>query len=219
MTMPDDLRTRVKADLRPVRPLLAPWQRALLLVPAAALACAAVPGVMGVRSDVATIGPWLAWGGSVVQLTIAVAIIAAALREAIPGEALARPTIRILLAAGALSTIVLALATHMVSPEPSPRAETFASWWFCWKGATLAGAPLVLLVAVLLARGLPMRPALAGTLAGLAAGAAVDGGWRLYCEYSNPTHVIVSHGGAVFALAVAGRLIAVTVARIRQMFR
>jgi hypothetical protein len=114
---------------------------------------------------------------------------------------------------------VLAAVTNAVSPEPVPRRETFGDWWFCLDGAVRAGAPLVLLLAVLLARGLPMRPGIAGSLAGMGAGTAVDGGWRLYCAYSNPTHVIFSHGGAVVVLTVAGVAIAVTVGRLRQISR
>jgi hypothetical protein len=217
--MPDELRARVAADLRPVRPLLPPWQRALLLAPAAALAWAVAPGVLGIREDLGTIGPLLAWGGSLLQLAVAAIVIAASLREAVPAEQLPRSQAALLLGAGLLITVLLAVATNAASPEPAPREETLFAWWFCWEGAVRAGAPLLLLLAVLLARGLPMRPGLAGALAGMGAGTAVDGGWRLYCSYSNPAHVILSHGGAVLALTVAGLGIAVTVARIRQKSR
>jgi hypothetical protein len=217
--MPDDLRARVAADLRPVRPFLPPWLRAWLLVPAAALAWAVAPGVFGLRSDLTAIGPLLAWGGSLLQLAVAAIVIAAALREAVPGEQMPRPLAGLLLAAGFLVTVLLALATNAVSPEPVPRSETLEAWWFCWEGAVRAGAPLMLLLGVLLARGLPMRPGLAGALSGMGAGTAVDGGWRLYCSYSNPTHVLLSHGGAVLALTVAGVAIAVTVGRLRQNAR
>ena len=219
MKMPDELRARVTTELRPVRPLLPPWQRALLLVPAAALVWAVAPGLFGIRGDLSAMGPLLAWGGSLLQLAVAAIIIAGALREAVPGEQLPRPVATLLLVSGFLATILLALATNAVSPEPVPRSETWSDWWFCWEGAVRAGAPLVLLLAVFLARGLPMRAGLAGALSGMGAGTAVDGGWRLYCSYSNPTHVILSHGGAVLALSVAGLAIAVTVGRIRQTRR
>jgi hypothetical protein len=217
--IPDDLRARVTADLKPVRPFLSPWQRALVLAPAAVLAWAVAPGVLGIRGDITSLGPWLAWGGSLFQFAIAIALIVAALREAIPAEALAGQTARLLLAASVVITIVLAIATNAVSPEPMPRTETFASWLFCWKGAVGTGAPLVLLLAVVLARGLPMRPGLAGALAGMGSGTAVDGGWRLYCNYSNPTHVIGSHGGAVLALTFVGILGAIVVTKIRNRRR
>jgi hypothetical protein len=217
--MSDELRVRVTTDLRPVRPLLPPWQRALLIVPALVLVWAIGPGVLGVRGDVDAIGPLLAWGGSILQLVVAAVIVAGALREAVPGEQLARPQAAALLLSGFLATILLAIATNAVSPEPVPRAETWFAWRFCWDGAVRVGAPLVLLLGVVLARGLPMRPGLAGALSGMGAGTAVDGGWRLYCGYSNPAHVVLSHGGAVLALTVAGVALAVTVGRLRQKSR
>lgn len=204
MRPPDDLRTRVARDTRPVRPLLRPWQRLLILVPAIALAGAATPALFGLRGDLPQMGPLLAWGGSLVQIAIAVALVAAALREAVPGDAMPRATALMLLAAGAAVTVGLALATHVVSPEARPRVETFVDWLFCWRGALLTGLPLLLLLLVLTLRGLIMRPLLAGALAGMAAGAAVEGGWRLYCSYSHPVHAIGSHGGAVLALTILG---------------
>ncbi|MGH9349037.1 MAG: NrsF family protein [Vicinamibacterales bacterium] len=219
MKVPDELRARVTRDLRPVRPLLRPWQRALLLVPAAALAFAAAPGVFGLRGDLPDMGELLAWGGSLVQLGVSLALMAAALREAVPGDARPASSARLLLAAGAALIVVLAAATSVVSPEPRPRSETFADWFFCWRGVVLAGVPLLLALLVLVFRGLSMRPALAGALAGMAAGTAVDGGWRLSCNYSHPFHVIVSHGGGVLALTLAGAAIAVTLARLRQRKR
>ena len=219
MKMPDELRAQVASDLRPVRPLLPAWQRALLLVPAAALAWAAAPGLFGLRPDLTAIGPALAWGGSLAQFALAVVLIAAALRETVPGESLSTTAARLLIGGAFLVTVALAIAINAVSPEPVVRTETWFAWWYCWRGAVLSGAPLVLLLAVVLARGLPMRPALAGALAGLGAGAAVDGGWRLFCSYSNVTHVVGSHGGAVLALTIAGALVAVTPRRLRQISR
>ena len=219
MKPPDDLRARVAHDMRPVRPLLRPWQRAIVIAPAAVLVWGAAPGLLGIRGDIGTIGPWLAWGGSLVQLAVALALIVAALREAVPAENVSRSSARLLLAAGALVTVVLAVATNAISPEPVPRTETFRAWFYCWEGAVIVGAPLVLMLAVLLARGLPMRPGLAGALAGMGSGAAVDGGWRLSCNYSNPTHVLFSHGGAVLALAIVGIVAGVTVGRVRQIKR
>lgn len=204
--MNERLRERVTRDLRPVRPLLRPWQRAALLAPAVLLAAAAAPAVLGVRFDLAQLGPWLAWGGSAVELAFAVMLIAASLREAVPAQMVPRSTAAWLLAAAAATTAVLAVTTNIVSPEPQVRDETFRSWAFCWQGAVLVGAPLLLAILVFIVRGLPARPALAGALAGMGAGAAVDGGWRLYCSYSAPAHVLPSHGGAVLALTLVGVL-------------
>lgn len=209
----DDLRGRVQGDLTPVRPLAVPARRALFLAPAALAAWAAAPALLGLRGDLPAIGPLLGWGASVVQVGLAIALIAAALREAVPADALPRQSLWLLLTAGGAITIALALATNAVSPEPGGRVETVASWLFCWRGVVAAGAPLLLLIALLAGRGLPMRPALMGALAGMASGAAVDGGWRLYCNYSEPLHVLLSHGGAVLALTIAGAGVGASVGR------
>jgi hypothetical protein len=204
--LPEELRARIAADLRPVRPMLRPWQRVLVCLPAVLLACAAAPVLLGVRGDVGQMGPWLAWGGSFVQLALAIVLVLAAFREAVPAEGVARDVAGALIAAGAAAAIALAFVTAIVSPEPRARPETFGDWFFCWRGALMVGAPMLLLLLVLAGRGLLVRPWLGGALAGLAAGSAVDAGWRLYCSYSSPVHVLTSHGGAVLALAIAGTI-------------
>lgn len=214
--LPDPVRQELAREMRPVRPLLLPWQRTALLVPAAALAWLAAPAALGLRGDLARIGPLLAWGGSLFQLGLAVGLIALALRETVPGSAVAAPIAWWLLATAAALIALLAFVTNTISPEQVPRLETMASWSFCWTGAVLVGATLLLLLFVLVARGLPMRPALAGGLAGMAAGTAVDGGWRLYCNYSSPVHVLSSHGGAVLALALAGLVAGTVMSGVRR---
>jgi hypothetical protein len=213
VNLPDDLRARVTRDLRPVRPLLPIWLRVVLLVPAAGLVFAAAPGVYGLRGDLSTVGPWLAWGGSVAQLAVAIVLMLAALRESVPGEAVPSASARVLLGGGLVCIALLAVLTHVVSPEHEPRVETFTDWLVCWRGAVVFGTPLLLVLLVLIARGLTMRPALAGALAGMAAGGAVDGGWRLSCYYSNPSHVLLSHGGAVLALTLLGAVGSVIVTK------
>jgi hypothetical protein len=212
----DHLRARVARDLRPVRPHLRPWQRLVLLVPAAALAFAAAPGVYGVRPDIGNVGTLLGWGGSLAQLAVALLIMRAALREAVPADSMPSDSARLLLAVGVGATLLLGFLTHVVSPEPYARHETLSDWYYCWRGAVMAGLPLLLVLVVLLVRGLVARPGLAGALSGMSAGAAVDSGWRLACNYSSPIHVLPSHGGAVLTLTVVGIAIAVTLARLRQ---
>lgn len=213
---PEGLRAQVEHDLRPVKPLLPIGRRLALLVPAALLAWMAAPVLLGLRDDIGRVGPSLAWGASAVQLALALALILAALREAVPAQSVSRPAASFLLLSAAGLTIALALATNLVSPEREPRSETLASWRFCWTGEVLAGAPLLFVLLVLIARGLAVRPLLAGLLAAMGAGMAVDGGWRLYCNYSNPLHVVTSHAGAVAALAALGVAAGAVVARLQR---
>jgi hypothetical protein len=48
-------------------------------------------------------------------------------------------------------------------------------------------------------------------MAGLGSGLLADSGWRLYCEVSDPVHVLTSHAGAIVALTLLGLLAGVLV--------
>ena len=65
------------------------------------------------------------------------------------------------------------------------------------------------MASVLAARAYPTRPALAGALIGLGAGLMADAGWRIFCHFSEPAHVLSAHLAAVVMSAVIGALVAV----------
>lgn len=48
---------------------------------------------------------------------------------------------------------------------------------------------------VLAARAYPTRPVVAGALLGLGAGLMANAGWRLFCHFSEPAHVLSAHVG------------------------
>src|SRR4051812_18045679 len=84
--MPPALRARLGADYSAVRPLPHPWARALSLAPFALLALVAAPWWFELRMDHARLG-WLhSWGWSIAQSLAGVALVAAALRDAVPGR-------------------------------------------------------------------------------------------------------------------------------------
>src|SRR4030095_5566681 len=56
-----------------------------------------------------------------------------------------------------------------------------------------------------------------GALYGRGAGHVADSGLRLFCWVSDPLHVVLSHGGAIAALAGAGALVAVLGDRARSL--
>jgi hypothetical protein len=64
-----------------------------------------------------------------------------------------------------------------------------------------------MVAAFLAARAFPVRPSVAGALYGLGGGLIADAGLRLYCEYSQPEHVILAHGGAIAASILAGVIV------------
>src|SRR5687767_5944073 len=105
------LRATIAADLRTVRTLRSPGMRALALVPIAALLLLAAPVVFELR-NVTALGLTWSWGASLLQIAVGIALVGAALREAVPGRSWSTPVI--------VSLLVLPLALIIF--------VTFASW-------------------------------------------------------------------------------------------
>ena len=68
----------------------------------------------------------------------------------------------------------------------------------------------------LAARAYPTRPALAGALLGLGAGLMADAGWRLFCHFSEPAHVLSAHLGAVVIATLLGSALATAICRAQR---
>ena len=209
LTPPASLRKAITADLQPVVPLAAPLVRAGLLVPLAAVLLLAAPVVFAPR-DLAALGWFWSWGASVLQAVLGLALTAAALRESVPGRAWTRGPLALWLVAPVASVTAGALASWERSPVELQGVGLFVGA-VCLVYAVASAMPAALLTAVLAARAWPMRPMVAGWLAGLGAGLMADAGWRLFCHFSEPVHVLVAHLGGVLA---AGALGAVATSRL-----
>jgi negative regulator of sigma F NrsF-like protein len=208
VTTPPGLRDRIARDLEPTRPLRAPFVRVLVLVPLAAAIVVAVPALHFFRSDMGVIGFVRAWGFSVGQAIAGLVIVAAALHEAIPGRALPRAVVASIIAAGlVLPVALLALTAAPFDVGPGP-GRALMDGIGCFRTSAVAAVPALVVAAFLAARAFPVRPSAAGALYGLGAGLIADAGLRLYCEYSQPAHVILAHGGAIVASLVAGVVLA-----------
>jgi hypothetical protein len=59
----------------------------------------------------------------------------------------------------------------------------------------------------------------AGALYGLGAGIMADAGVRLFCRVSEPSHVLIAHGGAILSLVALGALAASLVERVKARRR
>ena len=212
---PDRLRRIVGADLRPVRPLPPPWRRSLALVPVSLLLVLFVVGFFGPRSDLQTLGA-AGWGLSSLEVVAGVLLVALALADAIPGRLV--PT-RVLAAAFALSAALVVgvtAATMAISPTTMPPRLARAFWTYCFRREAMVALPAVLVAAALAARALPLRPVLVGALYGAGAGLFSDAGWRLFCNVSEPAHVLLAHGGALFALTIVGAFTSHVASRLRS---
>lgn len=204
--VPAELRARLAADFAPVRPLPPVWARSLWVLPLAIVTILGAPVAFSVRGDAGQLG-WLgSWGASLLQAGVGLAVIAAALRESIPGRAWSGRSVALWLA---LPLAVVVMVT-MASWEAS-RVILRGDWWLvgglCLTGSAASALPVVAMASVLAARAYPTRPAVAGALLGTGAGLMADSGWRLFCHFSEPAHVLSAHLGGVLLSVGAGCLL------------
>jgi hypothetical protein len=203
---PPALREMIAGDLQPVRPLRKPWIRAAVTLPCAFLLLVAAPVIFGLREDAERLGWGLTWGVSMLQLGLGMRLVALALREAVPGQALSRGVIGTALGLASASVVVVAFVTWAVSPIHITAESVAYVSGFCFVHTLLGAVPVIVLVGILVARAHPLRPHVAGALYGAAGGLLSDAGWRLFCHYSDPLHVIPTHLGAVVAATLLGVL-------------
>lgn len=212
---PGELRARIAADYTVVRPLPSPAIRALAVTPFAILALLAAPTYFNVRTDASTLGWFFTWGASLVQVAAGFILISAALRESVPGRSWTPPQLALWIIAPLLLVIGMTFASASVSAQPLGQG-----WWIvglvCLGGSAAMALPIVALANVLATRAYPTRPAVAGLLVGLGAGLMADAGWRIFCHYGEPAHVLSAHLGGVLLAAAAGATLALT---LRKPFR
>ncbi len=206
MTLPVRLREQIARDLRPVKPLRGPWLRAANSLPLALLLLFAASAIYGLRGDAARLGWFLTWGLSSFQLVLGMLLIGMSLREAIPGRAFSPSALAASLAAAFGAVILIAFATWLVSPTRIVRESVLFVTGVCFGHTLLAAVPVIFFVGLLAARAYPLRPQIAGALYGAGAGLLSDAGWRLFCHYSDPGHVLPAHLGAVVAATLLGAL-------------
>lgn len=201
--MPDGLREALAADYAPVRRLPSPLWRAMAVAPFALLTLVAASTVFELRMDAARLGWAGTWGVSGLQALAGLALVVAALREAIPGRAWGRAATAAWLLLPICGMVGVTLASWMLSPI---RLSVHWLWigGLCFAGSTASSLPIVALAGVLAARAYPTRPLVAGALLGLGAGLVADAGWRLFCHYSEPAHVFAAHFGAVLVATALG---------------
>jgi hypothetical protein len=214
--VPADLLRLIQADFRQVRPLPPPWRRALALAPFGALLVWAVPLFWGWRSNLTLLGFGVAWGLSGVQAVAGLFILAAALREAVPGRILSARALTATVGAALVLVAGVTLITAATAPNVVPPGRWLSYAWECFGEAVVSGLPLLAAVAWLAARAAPTRPALTGAIYGLGVGLVADAGVRLFCWVSEPAHVVIAHGAAIFALVAAGALTATLIDRLGE---
>jgi hypothetical protein len=188
--------------------------RGLALVPIAAVLLVAAPLVFSFR-DMAALGWVWSWGASALQAAAGVLLVIAALRESVPGRSWSRRGLVLL----AGLPIALVAAVTIASWRSSPVAiggSAFIIGTICLTGSAIGALPATLIAVVLAVRAYPVRPGVTGWLAGLGGGLMADAGWRLFCHFSEPSHVLATHLGGVLVAAALGALVAGILARRDQ---
>jgi hypothetical protein len=203
--MSDALRSKIAADLTPVRPLASPLQRTLAVVPFAVLLLIAAPFVFNFR-DLTSLGFTWSWGASIVQMIAGLAVIALTLQQAVPGREWSARA----LAAAIVAVLVLFTLVTLASWAASP-VDLGRRWWtigaICALSSATSALPVVVLAVALVVRAYPLRPLATGAMAGFGAGVIADAGWRLFCHYSEPAHVFAAHFGGVLLASAMGAIL------------
>jgi hypothetical protein len=211
--VPPELRARIADDLTRVEPLEPPMQRAIGLVPVAIVLLVAAVLIFGLRRDAGRLGPMLTWGASTLQMLLGLVLVAMALREAVPGTTIARRTIGVVLGTALIAVLTITFLTWTWSPTTIRQGFEIYVWSVCLTGTVLSALPALALAGWLAARAFPLRPHVAGALYGLGAGLMADGGWRLFCHFSDPVHVLGSHTIGIVLTGVLGVMWAVWIGR------
>jgi hypothetical protein len=215
--VPASLLNHVRANFEPVRPLASPLRRLLALVPLAILLFFGPPMYYHGRENLAQLPGWLSWGMSAVESLGGIALMGLALRQAVPGMTVRPRWILLALAAGVLLFTCVSLTTANVLPTPLHNSNSWARLaWECVIDELLFAIPSLAISAWLVARALPMRPALTGAAYGLAVGLMTDAGVRLFCWIDQPLHVFAGHGGAVLIGTIGGALTATLIERAKH---
>ncbi len=203
-TVPDRLRARVLAEWAPVIPLRAPWRRAAWIAPTAALMAGVAAVYWGPQRDWGEPGFAITVASSGLQWLGGLGVLALALREAVPGRTPGRR--HTVLALGALLGVLAlnVVAKDAVAAAAVPPGREWRFWLICLRGSLTLAAPVLALVTLFVVRALPVRPAWAGALAGLAAGVLTDAGWRLGCFVTETSHVAGAHWLAIAAASAIG---------------
>jgi hypothetical protein len=211
--IPADLRALVARDLRPLTPLASPARRAVGLVPVAVALLVAAVLLFGLRRDASRIGLFLTWGASTLQILLGIALVVAALREAVPGTTLARRAVGIAFGTVLIAVLTVTFMTWLTSPTLVPPGYEISIWGICLTGTIASALPALAVAGWLTARAFPLRPRLAGALYGVGAGLMADAGWRLFCHFSHPAHVFGAHTLGIVVTCLLGVLLATMLAR------
>ncbi len=214
--LPPTLLAAIGRDPHPVRPLASPARRAVALLPLGIALLFGMPAFWVWYANINVLVPWSWWFFSPMETATGVCLLAAAFHEAVPGRELRTSTLTALTALAIAGFLAINLASARVVPG-GVHPEIASLWlWECIGRTALFSVPALALPAWLVARALPNRPALTGSLCGLGIGLMADAGLRAMCWDGEHTHVVLTHGGAIALLVALGASSATMVERLKR---
>jgi hypothetical protein len=200
--VPAILLEEIRRDLKPVRPLLPPIARFLIVVAIAVVTTGVFLSIGGVRADLREVPEIVFLSGIGLRVFAGIFLLLIALHEAIPAWGVPR--------SAAISVFVLTLALIVAMPLIFARflgaadAPFTTTQMVCYGAELLLFVPAFLVSLWLIARGFPMRPLLAGIAAALGVALIADAALFAHCPIDAPTHVLLAHEGAVVTAALLG---------------
>jgi hypothetical protein len=200
--VPAALLEEIRRDLKPVRPLLSPIARFLIVVTIAIVTTALFLTMGGVRADLPEVPAAVFLSGIGLRVFAGIFLLLIALHEAVPAWGVPR--------SAAITVFVLTLVLIVVLPLVSSRFLDAADAPFtmtqmaCYRVELLLFAPAFIVSLWLITRGFPLRPLLAGIAAALGVALVADAALFAHCPIDAPTHVMIAHEGAVLTAALLG---------------
>ncbi len=211
----DGLKDRLGGDFTPVKPLGAPWRRALIVLPLWLAIAGLVLAIFGFRTDYEKLGAGTTWSFGLIQLLVCFFLFSGALKSSIPARGSAPIVWAGLLVIGLSTHLATSWLSFNISPGWAEPGRELKSGLACLSAILIASSLPFLMGVFLLRAGLPLQPRVAGTLLGLASGLAAEGAWRLHCPITSWDHILPFHGGALLAGLVCGLLFGAYSARNR----
>jgi hypothetical protein len=200
----NDLIEKLARGLEPVAPLWRPGARAATwLLGAVFYIGILVVGMSAAKLDPAGVGRGF-WASQIAAIVVGLLASRAAFASVVPGLPSQARLWAVLAALVWLATLVAA------SPWDFDWATVRGAnhEWACVGFIVIGGAPLMLVLTVMLRRGAPLRPAATAALAALAVGAMGNVGACLSLPHTNSAITLIWHGGVVLALAAVAALTA-----------
>ncbi len=203
----NDLIEDLARGLKPVAPLWRPDRRAVAWSVCAALYLGVlVLGMSAVRADT-NVADTAFWVSQIAAVVAGLLATRAAFASVVPGLSDHSRVWAGLAALVWLGTLVVA----------SPRGFDWATVpaasheWLCVGFIVIGGAPLMLVLAMMLRRGAPLNPAMTASFAALAVGCLANVGACLSLPHGNSAVTFAWHGGVVVVLvsvaAFTGRFV------------